>query len=264
MELDALLRIARRHLGLSQRAFAELADVPSGTLAAWEAGRRTPTVAVLLEALSRAGLELALAEPPGEADPALVRHLRLTLTARLRLALGENPNLYVHPTSARWRSLELAARTGVAVLDAPVAEALWRPAQPQEGAVPLTVHRARCELPELPGVQLQLSDAPPPVSRIPVQVRWTQAVWVLPPAEFVLLQQRQLRQAAALLERQAARDDAHRRRPAHRDPNSADEAARAMWTATPAAAPRLDGRFSRAWRLDAPASAAQQLRSPGS
>lgn len=260
MDLDGLLRTARRHLGLSQRAFAERLGIPAGTLAAWEARRRTPSVAVLIRVLARAGLELALASAAAPEDAALVAHLRRPLTARLRLALGESPNLHLHPASARWQALARAALTGIVVLEEPVATAIWVPAPPQRGPIPLTVHQPRRELPELEGLRLTPTDEPPPPQRIPITVRWAEEVWVLPPAELLLQQQHALRQAAKLLEQRAPVDDAGRRRPAHRDPDARSEQERAMWSRMPARAEVLGGRFSRAWRLDAPASAAQQLR----
>jgi transcriptional regulator with XRE-family HTH domain len=56
----ALLRSARARLGLSQTAFAALLEIAQPTLSAYEAGRRQPTVPMLLRLLNRAGLDLRM------------------------------------------------------------------------------------------------------------------------------------------------------------------------------------------------------------
>jgi hypothetical protein len=85
-------------------------------------------------------------------------------------------------------------------------------------------------------------------------------VWVAPPAELALPDHdtTRLLQAAQLLDEEAARDDAHRRRPAHRDPDERDEERRLLVTKAVTHRPDLcDGR---AWRLGGAASLAQRLR----
>jgi hypothetical protein len=94
---------------------------------------------------------------------------------------------------------------------------------------------------------------------VPVTVRPPVRLWVLPPVE-LLMPDLALEHAAALLEQGAAEDAAGRRRPAHADPDAAAEEARALHATGIRDAVRLDGLDSRAWRLGAPASAAQQLR----
>jgi len=56
----SLLQSARRRLGLSQTAFADLLEIAQPTLSAYESGRRQPTLPTLLRMLARAGLELRL------------------------------------------------------------------------------------------------------------------------------------------------------------------------------------------------------------
>ncbi len=54
----SLLQLARKGLGLSQTAFADLLGIAQPTLSAYESGRRQPTLPTLLRLLARAGLEL--------------------------------------------------------------------------------------------------------------------------------------------------------------------------------------------------------------
>jgi transcriptional regulator with XRE-family HTH domain len=56
----ALLLSARRLLGLSQTACADLLGIAQPTLSAYESGRRQPTLPMLLRLLDRAGLDLRM------------------------------------------------------------------------------------------------------------------------------------------------------------------------------------------------------------
>lgn len=56
----ALLRSTRGRAGLSQRAFADLIGIAQPTLSAYEAGRRQPTLPMLLGLLRKAGFDLRL------------------------------------------------------------------------------------------------------------------------------------------------------------------------------------------------------------
>ncbi|MCW2571701.1 MAG: hypothetical protein JWO88_1759 [Frankiales bacterium] len=87
-----------------------------------------------------------------------------------------------------------------------------------------------------------------------------QRLWVLPPAELALLteQQTRLRQVDQILYACAPRDDADRRRPAHRDPDESGEDWRLLRTKS--VTNRPDMRDGRGWRLGAAASLAQRLR----
>jgi hypothetical protein len=147
------------------------------------------------------------------------------------------------------------------VLEPPVATALWLPldrvARPR-----VSVFHARTRLQSgVIDVHIQEGDAP--TSVIPVQLdplAGNERVWVLPPSELALPTEEQalLWQADLLLASEAPTDDAARRRPAHRDPDSSDEDYRLLRTKR--VRHRPDMRDGRAWRLAAPASLAQQLR----
>jgi transcriptional regulator with XRE-family HTH domain len=55
-----LLRLTRRQAGLSQRQLAVLAGVPQSMIAAYEMGRREPSMPTLLKLINAAGLDLRL------------------------------------------------------------------------------------------------------------------------------------------------------------------------------------------------------------
>ncbi|MGH8994357.1 MAG: helix-turn-helix domain-containing protein [Acidimicrobiia bacterium] len=55
-----LLRLARMEAGISQRELASRAGVPQSMIAAYERGRREPTLPTLLRLLEAAGFELRL------------------------------------------------------------------------------------------------------------------------------------------------------------------------------------------------------------
>ncbi len=56
----SLLQLARKRLGLSQTAFADLLGIAQPMLSAFESGRRQPTLPTLMRMLARAGLTLRL------------------------------------------------------------------------------------------------------------------------------------------------------------------------------------------------------------
>lgn len=64
METAALIIQARRTAGLTLRALAERAGTSHSTLAAYEAGRKTPNLATLERILRSAGFELQLQVRP--------------------------------------------------------------------------------------------------------------------------------------------------------------------------------------------------------
>ena len=261
VEPAALLRSARRRLGLDQRSFGALLNIPSGTLASWESGRRGVPAAALDAALAAADLDLALIpRVDAIADPSLKRHLRLSLTQRLRLALGESPVLAAPPRSAAWSELLTLARQGRVILEPALAVALWVPL----GRVPRPSVTLVGASPKSPSVALAVRSrpGPAPASLIPVTLDGSQHVFVLPPAELTLPQSDEvllLRQAAALLDADAAIDQGGRRRPAHRDPDGPDEEWRLLLCKAMAGRERPDPRDGRAWRLGPSASLAQQL-----
>lgn len=71
-----------------------------------------------------------------------------------------------------------------------------------------------------------------------------------------------LRLAAQLLHQGAARDDADRRAPAHRDPDEWDEASRLLRTKGTQRLAQPVPELGRAWRLGGPVSLAQVVRRP--
>jgi transcriptional regulator with XRE-family HTH domain len=60
MDVSALLRRARSAAGLSLRALAERAGTSHSTLAAYEAGRKVPSITTLERLLRAAGFELGV------------------------------------------------------------------------------------------------------------------------------------------------------------------------------------------------------------
>lgn len=258
----ALLRASRRHAGISQRELAHLVDMSPAAVAAWESGSRKPSVMALQRILDAVGLDLHLgpggAGPP---SPELRAHLRLPLTSRLRLALGEPASPYVRATGSAWLGLVRLGRLGSVVLQPPVALGLWVP-QPARQLVDVTVHGQLAPLPPQESVNVAVSADGAPASVVSVTVDGPVRVWVKPPAELVADQTCGLRQAAALLDALGALDDAGRRRPAHRDPDEWAEGWRLLLTRGTEGLRQPRGELSRAWRLGAPASLAQSVRHP--
>ena len=258
MEAAHVLRALRRHRGVEQRAFAAEVGVARSTLASWESGRRHPTAASLDRALAAAGLDLALVPRLDPADDlALRRHLQLSLTQRLRLALGESPVL-LHATGHLWREMRALARRGQVVLEPPLATALWLPIGPV-AAPRVSVFHPRTAI-SRGRIEVRRPDGDAPRSAIPFLMEVGEKVWVLPPGELArpTATETALRQADLMLHAQAARDDASRRRPAHRDPDEGDEDYRLLRTKSVTRRP--DMRHGRGWRLRASASLAQRLR----
>lgn len=259
MDQSRLLRAARRHVGCDQRSFAAELGVPAGTLASWESGRRVPSVAALDRALAVAGLDLVLVRGADrDGDVELLRHLHLSLTQRLRIALGESHVLSTPARSELWQELGRLARRGQVVLAPPLAHALWLPI----GRVlrpAVTVFHAKTAL-SATHVDTRVRDGDAPRAAIPLMMEIGERVWVLPPGELALPSETEtrLRFADELLHARAALDDAARRRPAHRDPDESGEDWRLLRTKS--AVHRPDMRDGRGWRLRASASLAQRMR----
>ncbi len=66
MRAADILRAARAHAGLTQRALAELAHVPQPTVAAIEAGRRDPRYRTLERLIQACGQQLDLLPGAGK------------------------------------------------------------------------------------------------------------------------------------------------------------------------------------------------------
>jgi transcriptional regulator with XRE-family HTH domain len=203
---------------------AAAVGVSGSYINAIERGYRMPTATVVDRLLKAAGLDLVLAEPIDARDrDELVAHLRRSLTQRLRLGLGLSADLRVPATGPEWRELMALSRVGRIVIEPPLAWRLWLPSG-RSTPVRVRVHQLRAELPHLEAVSATVSEAPPAASLVPVALVWLHRVWVAPPAELALdpVADR-LRLADLLLHDEAARDDAGRRRPAHRDPDERAE-----------------------------------------
>lgn len=262
MDAAQVIRAARRHAGWSQRELARSAGVATRSVAAWEAGGRSPSSDALDRVLAAVGLDVVLVpRAADEVDAVLRRHLMLSLTQRLRLALGESPKLPVHARSELWRELGALARRGQVVLDGQLAVAMWLPLGPVERPGVNVFHPRTGITAERIGARIRDGNAP--AAAISFMMEVGERVWVLPPGElaFPSAQEVRLRQADLLLNAQAPIDDAARRRPAHRDPDEAGEDWRLL--RTKGVKNRPDMRDGRGWRLGASASLAQRLRLEG-
>lgn len=71
----ALLQLARLKAGLSQRALAERAGVPTTMISAYERGKRQPTLNTLLGLLHAAGFELNMRLEPHDPHDEILRAL---------------------------------------------------------------------------------------------------------------------------------------------------------------------------------------------
>ena len=65
MQAGSTLRTARKRAGLSLRSLAALADTSHSTLAAYEAGRKVPSVETLDRIVRAAGFDLEVDLAPG-------------------------------------------------------------------------------------------------------------------------------------------------------------------------------------------------------
>lgn len=81
----ALVRLARKRAGLTQRELAHQAGVSQQVVSAYETGRKEPTLPTLERLISAAGLEMRIQlEPIDDHDLALIRReLRLLPHQRL-------------------------------------------------------------------------------------------------------------------------------------------------------------------------------------
>lgn len=278
-----LLRAARRRAGLSQRRMAERAGVGLTGLVAAESGRGPVSWATVTRVLAVAGLEPAFDVRRGEPCEHVVRHLHLSLSERLYVALGgavdSRMALRVPPHPAAWPFLPAWTRAGRLAVRGPSAVGLWVPGVPpvaelvlavrdtrpgawpegaaaaqavaQAGAAARTAARAA-------GVRLVEGPINPTCSvTVPLPVGVLHAP---PPHELALDPacapwRRALRVAAGLLDQEAARDQVGRRAAAHQvlDREGEDERMRwsRPWGGTLKPPDVLDGR---GWRLGDEAS----------
>ena len=233
-----MVRTARRRAALSQRELARRAGVAAGTVSAVESGRQVPSGRVLEALVTAAGLELTVDRPVQPLCAHTLRHLHLSLPVRLHLALGGNGYPYDRPVLPAWQQLAVLSGKGAVHVTGELARALWLPpAQPPRRRVGLQVHR-RTILPPTPDIDVVLGPAPDSCS-ITVLLP-TGRITTAPPMELALDPQhatwrRALRAVAYELDKQAPRDRARRRGPAHREPRRLDESMRLLfarkWTA---------------------------------
>jgi transcriptional regulator with XRE-family HTH domain len=265
VEAPELVRTARRHAGLSQRALAEAAGVDASTVAAVEAGRRSPGADVLSALVRAAGLELSVDRPVLPLCRHVRRHLHLSLSARLHLVIGGSGRPSVPPVPPAWEALGRLAGRGRVFLTGRSAVGLWIPG-PAAAPLQLGLDPYSQLGSGRPGTLsaaalaahggFDLVTAPLP-SGCTVTVA-LQSRSLLTPPPWSLAQQPEcapwrtvLRSVAAELDRAAAKDRAGRRSPAHREPDREDEAGRLLfarrWSQALRPPDRLDGR---GWRLD--------------
>jgi len=267
-----LVRTARRHAGLSQRAFAAAAGVDASTVAAVEAGRRAPGAAVLSAMVQAAGLELTVDRPVQPLCRHVERHLRLSLSARLHLLVGGTGRPHVPPVPPAFQQLGRLAARGRVYLTGRAAVGMWLPRSsstplrwglaPRPDTVlhpapdaPGRADRGAGPLRGISGCLGEVVLCPLPAEctvTVPLPIR---SLLTPPPGSLALQPEcapwrTALRSVAHVLDQQAPLDGARRRSPAHREPDREDEAARLLWarrwTGSSPPPHRLDGR---GWRL---------------
>ena len=271
MDAGEVLRAVRRREGWSQRALAARSGVAASTIAAVEAGRRSPSLSVMSAVLAAAGLELAVDAVPPALGGAAVQHLHRSLSARLHLACGGSgrPDLHLHVPA--WAALETLATRHSVHLHGRTALALWLPLGSTDPVV--VCARANGLWSSLPSeYDTSLVDIRPDCAGhpgLPVVVRLGRGrVTADPPARMALdtehAQQRAvLRAVARLLDERAPADAAGRRPRAHRDPDHAAERDRVFHTKRWRLHEMPSATDVRSWRLDDDASLVAWLRRAG-
>ena len=268
MDGSEVLRAVRRRTALSQRALAQRAGVSASAIQAIEAGRRTPTLAVLQAVLDVAGLELAVDVLPPELDARQRGYLRLSLVQRLHKAMGGDGRPRYDRRRARWLQLLALARAGEVHLHGELAVRLWVPSDEPLAVAELCIALwdAR-RLPDTP--DLVVHTACGEHGRAPVVVPVTPwRVLADPPADLALdprlaAHRPALRAVARTLHVDAARDEGGRRARAHRDPAHEAERHHVFHTKRFGQLAMPDHTDPRAWRLDDDASLAAWLRRHG-
>lgn len=252
----------------------------ASTIAAVEAGRRVPSFAIVTAVLAAADLELAIDTPVPSLDEATVRHLHLSLAARLHVACGGDGRPDRPPRPPRrpapvWEAvLQLAARH-VVHLHGTTSRALWLP-DTTGGPASACVHdRAPAgDLRPVDGLEVDPAlvelrsgcDGHPP-SPVTVRVGWWQ-VTAAPPGELALEPEHsehrgRLRAVARRLHADSPVDAVGRRPRAHRDPEHSAEREEVFHTKRFAALPMPGRTDVRSWRLDDDASLVAWLRRQG-
>lgn len=251
---DELVRAARRHAGLSQRALAARAGVSLSAVVAVEAGQRTPSMRVVQAILAACELDLAVDRPAPPLCRHVLAHLSLSMSARLHLALGGDGRPKYERTLPPWVQLALLASAGSVFLTGAPAVRLWLPGLPVGSVVPVGVDPVADLLPATPALDVGIGRLPSTCTvTVPLSVRSLRT-----PTPLALSLQPEcaawrpaLRAVASLLDRAAATDGAGRRVAAHREPRRDEEAGRLLyarrWGSRFLPPDRLD---ARGWRLD--------------
>lgn len=249
-----LVRAARRQAGLSQRAMAVQAGVSLSSVVAAESGRQAPSLRVVEAILSAAGLEVSVDRAAPQLCTHVVGHLRLSLSARLHLALGGGGRPRYEAQLPAWQQLPLLASAGRVFFTGRPAVRLWLPGLAVEDAVPIGVDPySPAQLPASPALLVRRGRLPADCTvTVPLTTRS-----LCTPTPLALSLQPEcapwrgaLRAVAALLDRSAPTDGLGRRAAAHREPDRADEAGRLLyarrWSDRLRPPDPLDGR---GWRL---------------
>ena len=254
---------------------AERSGVAESTVAAVEAGRRSPSIGVLNAVLASAGLELSVDEAVPSLDAATVRHLHLSLASRLHLACGGDGRPDRRPLVPAWSAvLALAARHSPH-LHGPTARAVWLPVGVTLPVVVCVHDRGWDGVPRSPGplaldaalVELRADCPGHALPAVTVRVGpWS--VTVDPPVELALQPEHaahraELRAVARRLHRDAPVDAVGRRPRAHRDPDHLLERDEVLFTKRFGHLPMPSSTDVRSWRLDDDASLVAWLRRQG-
>ena len=266
MDPAQVFREVRRRQGWSQRELAARSGVHPRTIAAVEAGGRTPTLEVVRQVLTTAGLELALDVVPPPVSDEVRRYLRLSLTERLHLALGGGGIPHrSSPAAPVWDQLVRLAGCGRVVLHEELALAVWLPRD--EALRSGSVCFARVQpwpVPDTPDLTLHEPCGAHAAAVVAVSVdSWT--LGVDPPADLALdpalgHERQQLRAVARVLHEEAPLDRVGRRVRAHADPAHAMEQAYVFHTKRFRHRPMPDETDRRGWRLGDEASLGGWLR----
>lgn len=262
MDESQVFRAVRRRQGWNQRQLAAQVGVHPRTVAGVESGDRRCSLPLLEQVLIAAGLELAVEPASAAPPPEVLRFLRLSLTRRLRIALGAHGPPHTH--APLWQQLRDLVARGDVVLHGDAAAALWLP--PAQPVVRMEVCFRRVQPWEVP--------ATPEVTRLPfcgghaaalVQVglgSWE--VGCDPPAELALqppyaARRHELRAVARVLHEEAVTDQAGRRVRAHKDAAHLEEQHYVFHTKSFGQRPMPDPEDRRGWRLRDDASLAAWL-----
>jgi hypothetical protein len=165
-----------------------------------------------------------------------------------------------------WRDLWALAAHGRVELAGSTAVGVWTPVEPRHVEVRFTARRPGACVPG-PGEVRVVGPAAGPARLVPVRLLG-RTVHVATPEQLAAQVAEpatafSLRVAARLLDDEAPADDAHRRPPAHRDPDPRADDHRVQHTKAFGQRPPPPPHDRRGWRLDGPVSLAQWLRRHG-